>query len=220
MNLVVRSGILIALASLAALSTLPCQSLGLEVVRDTSVTPYYPYRSELILDDDPRRVAGPASCATLIRPDFETWLEANKLMVRLAEPFQMSGQLFEWRIGNRDGTTYWHRRQLDDGRSEISIYIPTEGVQFKIVAAFMTVFWSKGDLPSIDAREFREYGEKLLFTTDLVLNFADKINSEQLSIFYISRLATNIGSGDWRAVLVHLNRNIWISHIIKSVVRC
>jgi hypothetical protein len=195
-------------------------AIGLEVIRDSGVTPEFPGRPEILLDDDPKRVTGPAACATPIRPDLETWLEENKLMVRLPAPFQKNGQSFEWRIGNKDGTTYWHRMPLDDGRSEISMYVPTEGLQFKIVAAFMTIYWSKGEVITIDPEEYKQYGEALLSTMDLQMTFADKLNQEQLTTYYMSKLMRNVGQGNWRAVLDDSNRNIWIRYFMKAKVQC
>jgi hypothetical protein len=195
-------------------------AFALEVIRDAGVSRLYPNRSELLLDDDPQRgAAGPVSCSSSIRPDFEVWLEANKFMFRLAEPFLKNGQSFEWRIGNRDGTTYWHRRQLGDGRSEISIYVPSEGLQLKLVAAYMTVNWARIEKITIDPDEYRTYGEALLSTPDLMLNLADSLNGEQLTIYYTSMLV-GLEKGNWRTTIDKANRNIWISRIMKAAVRC
>ena len=43
-------------------------------------------------------------------------------MSRLPQPVAKRGQLYEWKIGNDSGLTYWHRTALANGGYEIALY--------------------------------------------------------------------------------------------------
>jgi hypothetical protein len=195
-------------AAIAFLVALPYTANCFEATRGSGAAELPADRPAPVVavEDNTKRISADV-CFHRIGPNLEKQLE--RFMVRLSEPYQKSGETFEWRIGNESGATYWSWAALDGFRHQMTLYFPALDLMIKTTVSSTIYAWSDG--PAF------EQGDH--WVGDLLLTFVDETTNEGLRVAYWSRADGNKDEMG-RTLPKFENRNVGLKMIERGTSDC
>jgi hypothetical protein len=166
-------------------------------------------KPEILLESSRILVLRPKACLSPMLSNVEARLNSLGVIFPLPAPIEIDGRLYEWRIGNDRGTTYWHREFIDVGRYAIRLYIRDLNLHLLIVATSI----SYDDHPNILGYTTEVPSSDDGKTQGTSLNFLDLSNGEGMLISFWSRRSSQ---GAWD----DKDRNVRVRSVVKQTVKC